>query len=120
MSPHLSFQAIMFHMGNDGHELDMEDVDLEAPTQSSTLGTGGGTDHDDSSIRPRPAYRWEGLLDDPLSKEKFCRRRIFTKLGAWFGITPLWRSGMPSQGVSLDVRLENGHYVLVEEEGVVT
>jgi hypothetical protein len=50
----------MFHVGDHSSELDMDGVDLETQAQSSTLGTGVGTDHDASSIRPRPAYRWEG------------------------------------------------------------
>ena len=37
------------------------------------------------------------------------------KMGVWFGITPLWRMGMPSEGISLDVRLEDGRYVLIKE-----
>lgn len=35
----------------------MEQVDADAGAGPSTLGTGGGTDHDDTSIRARPAYR---------------------------------------------------------------
>jgi len=109
-----SSKAIMFHMGTDVSEVDMEEIDIETIAGPSTLGTGGGTDHDDVSIRARPAYRWEGLLSDPLRRDARWRRRWFAKLGAWFGITPLWRSGMPSKGISLDVRLENGRYVLIE------
>jgi len=92
----------------------MEQVDADAVAGPSTLGTGGGTDHDDSSIRARPAYRWEGLLADPLRNDKRWRRRWFAKMGVWFGVTPLWRSSMPSAGLALDVRLENGRYVLLE------
>ncbi|KAG5221924.1 RecF/RecN/SMC [Salix suchowensis] len=51
-----SNQAVMFHTGVTGSEMSMEGVDMG---QSSTLGTGGGTDHDDESLRPRPTYRWE-------------------------------------------------------------
>lgn len=57
--------------------------------------------------------RWEGLLNDPLRRDRRWRRKWFAKFGAWFGITPLWRSGMPSKGISLDVRLENGRYVVI-------
>ncbi|RDB29648.1 hypothetical protein Hypma_015565 [Hypsizygus marmoreus] len=113
-----SIGAIMFHLGDGDTERDMMEVDLETRAgQPSTIGTGGGTDHDDSWIRARPNYRWEGILDDPLSKGKKGRRKWFTKFGAWLGLTPLWRSGTPSSGVSLDVRLENGHYVLIEDVG---
>lgn len=91
----------------------MEEIDLQTLPRPSTLGTGGGTEYDDGSIRARPAYRWEGILDDPLRKRKTNRRRFLSKLAVWFGLSPLWRSGEPSQGLSLDVRLENGKYVLL-------
>lgn len=91
----------------------MSSLDEEEMVNPSGIGTGGGTDHDDSII-PRPVYRWEGLLEDPLRKSKRRRRRFFAKLGAWMGITPLWKSEMPSQGVSVDLRLENGRYVLLQ------
>ncbi|KAJ2920362.1 hypothetical protein MD484_g194, partial [Candolleomyces efflorescens] len=61
-----SNRAIMFHMGHDRNELDMEDVDVMTQGNPSTLGTGGGTNHDGSWIRTRPTYRWEGLLTDPV------------------------------------------------------
>jgi len=110
-----SKQAIMFHIGDGTFGLDMEDVDLETQGRPSTLGTGGGTDHDDVYILARPAYRWEGLLEDPSSDGTRWRRRWFAKLGVWFGLTSRWRSGMPSKGLLLDVRLENGRYVLIDE-----
>jgi hypothetical protein len=45
-------------MGDDVSEVDMEEIDVETLTGPSTLGTGGGTDHDDVSIRARPAYKY--------------------------------------------------------------
>ncbi|TFK41203.1 hypothetical protein BDQ12DRAFT_768018 [Crucibulum laeve] len=110
-----SSQAIMFHIGNDSREFDMDDVDLMTQGRPSTLGTGGGTDHDDNWIRARPAYRWEGLLSDPSDGYRGSRR-LLAKLGAWFGITPLWRAGGSSEGISLDLRLQNGRYILIEDE----
>jgi hypothetical protein len=109
------FQAILFHLGDDENELEMDGVDLETRAQASTLGTGGGTDHDDSWIRTRPTYRWEGLLNDRPARGEKGRKEWLTKLGAWLGLTPLWKPGMRSGGVSLDVRLENGRYVILEE-----
>ncbi|KAJ3516260.1 hypothetical protein NLJ89_g1239 [Agrocybe chaxingu] len=109
-----SRRAVMFHLGNDRRELDMEDVDVLTQAQSSTLGTGGGTDHDVSGIRARPTYRWEGLLDDPPRNGGHeGRRKWLAKLKAWFGITPLWRAGWTSNGLSLDVKLQDGRYVLL-------
>ena len=104
----------MFHIGDDRRELDMDGVDLETQGLTSTLGTGDGTDYDVPGVRMRPEYRWEGLLEDPIRSGKR-RRRWLTKLGAWFGVTPLWRTGLTSNGLSLDVRLENGRYVVVKD-----
>ncbi|KAG5647948.1 hypothetical protein DXG03_006982 [Asterophora parasitica] len=102
----------MFHIGNGSTERDMMAIDLETrAAQMSTIGTGAGTDHDDSWIRARPNYRWEGILSDPPSGK--WRRRWSSKLKAWLGLTPVWR-GSPSDGVSLDVKLEDGRFVLME------
>jgi len=94
----------------------MEDIDVLTQGGSSTLGTGGGTDHNNSWIRYRPTYRWEGLLSDPPHKGGLeGRRGWLVKLQAWFGISPLWRSGSPSNGISFDVQLKNGRYVLLDD-----
>ena len=106
----------MFHIGDGPAELEMDQVDAETQGPLSTLGTGGGTDHDASWIPPRPAYRWEGLLQDPPGKGKEWKRKWFAKFEVWLGLTPLWRSGLMSSGISLDVRLENGRYVVINGE----
>ncbi len=92
----------------------MEDIDAETQFPVSTLGTGGGTDHDDPAIRPRPIFRWEGILGDPLVK-KLPGRKLLSKLGVWMGLTPFWRIGNGSLGVALDVHLEGDQYVLLED-----
>lgn len=92
----------------------MEDVDIETQIPLSTLGTGGGTDHDDSVIRPRPMFRWEGILSDPLVKKE-PSRKLLSKLRVWLGLTPLWRTGSGSLGVALDVHLEGDQYVLSDD-----
>ncbi|EMD42109.1 hypothetical protein CERSUDRAFT_110652 [Gelatoporia subvermispora B] len=107
--------AIILHLGDDKSELDMEEVDIQTLVQPSTLGTGGGTSHDDSVIRARPLYRWEGILEDPLRKNKSTRRGLLSKVAVWFGLSPLWRSGIPSQGLAIDVQLVNGQYELLED-----
>jgi len=89
----------------------MEDVDIETQVPFSTLGTGGGTDHDDPVVRPRPMFRWEGILSDPLVK-KPPGHNLLSKLGVWLGLTPFWRTGSGSLGVALDVHLEGDKYVL--------
>ena len=91
----------------------MEEIDVQTQARPSTLGTGGGTDHDDYSIRARPLYRWEGIMEDPLRKRQKHTGNFLAKLGVWFGITPLWRAGIPSMGLALDVQLVNGQYVVV-------
>ena len=111
-----SSQADIIHLGDDASELDMEEVDHLTQARPSTLGTGGGTDHDDASIRARPFYRWEGILDDKVSKRERHRATLLAKIGVWFGVTPLWRTGIPSRGLALDVRLENGRYVIMRDE----
>jgi len=106
--------AIVFHLGEGESEFDLEDIDTTTHARTSSLGTGGGTDHDDSSIRARPNYRWEGILEDPLSKTKQSKKEGWAaKFGVWFGLTPLWRTGVVSQGLALDVTLENGKYVML-------
>lgn len=102
-------------MGEGSSELRLSAVDAETHARTSSLGTGGGTDHDDSSIRARPNYRWEGILEDPLLKDKERRHRAgwVEKMGVWLGVTPLWRTGVMSRGLALDVKLQDGRYVLM-------
>jgi len=111
---HRSSEANIFHLGYNTHKLDMEDVDIETQAPLSTLGTGGGTDHDDSVIQPRPMYRWEGILSDPLVKKE-PGHKLLSKLRVWLGLTPFWRTGSGSLGVALDVRLEGDQYVLSDD-----
>ena len=106
----------MYHLGDDQRELNVEEIDVLTLGGPSTLGTGGGTDHDESWIRFRPTYRWEGLLSDPPHKGGHeGRRKWLVKLKAWFGISPFWRSGLPSNGISFDVQLKNGRYVPLDD-----
>ena len=83
----------------------MDEVDRRTQALTSSLGTGGGTDYDQDTIIGRPTYRWEQLLDDPPQKGNHRKRRWFAKMGAWFGITPLWNSSELSKGIAVDVRL---------------
>jgi hypothetical protein len=108
-------KAITYHLGDDSFEVDLENLEFSSHTKSSTLGTGGGTDHDDASIRARPLYRWEVVFEDPLRPSAEGRyRRWLPKLAVWFGLTPFWKPSMAfTSGVSLDVRLEDGRYVLL-------
>jgi hypothetical protein len=110
---------MLFHHGRGHLAQDMSEIDLETQFRSSTAGTGGGTEHDDVHIRARPLYRWEALLDHSLTSQNGKHRRHwFGKFGAWFGITPLWASSMQTEGIALDLKLENGRYVkFVASEG---
>ena len=108
-------KAIVFHMGEGSSEFALSDVSVRFHNKSSSLGTGGGTDHDDSSIRARPIYDWEGILEDTLltNRNKPGRQGWRAKLGVWLGVTPLWRTGVVSSGLALDVQLEDGKYVMI-------
>ena len=109
-------KAITYRLGDDAFEVDLEELEFSSHTKSSSLGTGGGTDHDDVSIRPRPFYRWEAIFEDPLRRVTKRRyRRWLPKLAVWFGLSPFWKPNMAlTSGVSLDVRLEDGRYVLLD------
>ncbi|GJJ08808.1 hypothetical protein Clacol_003027 [Clathrus columnatus] len=107
--------AIHYHLGNNPAEIDLENFTLSRHIRSSTLGTGGGTDHDDSQIRARPMYKWEAIFDDPLTTSGKPHRRWLPKLATWFGLDPHWEpNNALSSGISLDVVLEDGNYVLLE------
>ncbi|KAG6857525.1 hypothetical protein H0H87_000124 [Tephrocybe sp. NHM501043] len=109
-------KEIKFHIGKGSTERDMMEVDLETRIgQASSIGTGAGTDHDDSWIRTRPQYRWEGILTDSPSPGNR-RGKWLSKLSAWLGLTPTWRSGIPTDELLLDVRQDNGRYVLLNSE----
>ncbi|XP_006454307.1 hypothetical protein AGABI2DRAFT_197252 [Agaricus bisporus var. bisporus H97] len=106
-------KSVMFHLGHGSKELDMNQIDIATQAGSSTLGTGGGTDHDISWIRTRPLYRWEGILTDPLRGGN-SHRTWLSKLGAWFGITPVWRGPSSTSGLAVDVVIDqSGRYVLL-------
>jgi len=110
---HGSRKGNIFHYGHGMSEVDLEDIDAETRVNPSSLGTGNGTDYDDDEIRQRPYFRWEGILIDSVVAHIPVHRQLVAKLGAWLGTTPLWRAGVPSPGVALDVRLEEGKYVLL-------
>ena len=95
----------------------MDDVDPQTQGRPSALGTGGGTDHDDPSIRPRPNYTWETLMSSPVKEFVRGGRWFASKLGVWFGLTPLWRPGFTITGLALDVKLdEQRRYVPLEKD----
>jgi hypothetical protein len=96
--------------------MEMSTVDLETRMGSklSSLGTGGGTDHDNASIIARPTYRWEMLLNNPQGNFQRATRRFWCKMGTWLGLSPIWM-GRPSQSVGVDVQLDSrGRYVLLD------
>jgi hypothetical protein len=85
------------------------------------MGTGGGTDLDDASIRVRPTFKWEDVLEDPMHHDhkrawRYLHWRSWRNmLGVWFGITPLERKKMRTQGIALDVILDTSRrYVIIE------
>jgi len=111
-------QAILIHLGEGQSEWNMDELDLQTLGQPSTLGTGGGTDHDDTDMRARPTFRWEGLMASPVRECIRGSRWFVGKIGVWFGLTPLWRPSFTVTGFSLDVKLDDeGRYVPIGEEG---
>lgn len=85
------------------------------------MGTGGGTDLDDAEIRARPAFKWEDVFYDPVHKGGVAYwryldwRRWKGILAVWFGITPLEHRKLRSNGIALDVMLDNsGRYIVIE------
>jgi hypothetical protein len=108
----LLLKALVLHLGDNQSEVDMTEADQDTLAAPSTLGTGGGTDHDDDNYaRPRPTYRWEGILSDTPHHR---RRTLRAKLLVAFGLSPLWPTSTASAGLSLDAILENGRYVLLD------
>jgi hypothetical protein len=114
-----SDKDILAHLGDKSAEIDLAELDFKTTGNPSTLGTGGGTDHDDLEIRARPAFRWEGVYDDPMRSGHFTeKRRRFGNLGVWLGLTPVGQRKHWTNGVALDVKLDRGKYVLLEPEVV--
>lgn len=112
---HGSRYEIMLHYGGKPLELTMEEVDWQIHQRGTTQGTGGGTDHDDSSIRPRHAFTWERIWDDPVSPGRWKRSSWRGKLSVWLGLRPHWTTST-TNGLALDVRLENGKYVILPRD----
>lgn len=60
-------------------------------------------------------YKWEAIFDDPLAPTGKPHKRWLPKLATWFGLDPFWEpNSRLSSGISLDVVLEDGNYVLLE------
>ena len=104
----------MLHYGGKPLELTMEEVDYQVHERGTTQGTGGGTDHDDSSIRPRHAFTWETIWADPVSKDGGSRAGWKGKIMTWLGLKPHWTT-TTTAGLALDVRLRDGKYVVEGE-----
>lgn len=72
--------------------------------RSSSLGTGGGTDHDDTSIRERPFYKYEEAYGDHRGKWR-------GKFAVWFGLTPFTPIiENHTHDTHFDVRLDSEHH----------
>ena len=138
-------QSIHVHLGERATPLDLMDVDAQSraasprPTKTdeeisvtTSSGIKAGTDHSDSIMRTRRAYRWETLMSENQSG-----RSIFSKgaqairdhrwhfwhdenvrkqeywiswrgrVSQWFGLSPRGRVHWYMGGVSVDVVLEH-------------
>ncbi|KDQ13737.1 hypothetical protein BOTBODRAFT_111078 [Botryobasidium botryosum FD-172 SS1] len=112
-------RVIFAHLGDSPTEVDLAEVEIGGETRSITTDAGGGTDHDDESIRVRPAFKWEGIFEDPVRTIYFFSRIMTRPLGmfpVWFGVTPLGRTRYWTRGVAFDVILSKGRYVLADTE----
>ncbi|KAG8849341.1 hypothetical protein FRB96_000877 [Tulasnella sp. 330] len=105
-------RLIRTHVGHQSTEINITELDLGSHLRSSTLGT--GTDHDDSEIRARPVFRWEGIYagQTPVGGSKKAWR-LPNRFPVWFGLNP--REGAMFRGheVGFDVVLKNGRYVVL-------
>lgn len=98
-------------------------MDLTTHVRSSSLGTGGGTDLDDAEIRTRPAFKWEDVFEDPVHRGsgKYWKyldwQRWKDIFAVWFGLTPLDHRKLRSNGIALDVVLDDsGRYIVLERK----
>jgi len=112
-----SSHAIHTYVGGQSvMEVDLTDIDPEPATESrhnrgQSLDTGGGTDHDDESIRERPQFTYEGVFNEPLRPPYSTDTgwRPWGNLSVWFGITPFGRTRYHSHGVAVDLKLDDTH-----------
>ncbi|KAG9029422.1 hypothetical protein FRB95_005315 [Tulasnella sp. JGI-2019a] len=100
------------HVGRHSTEIDITEINLGSHARSSTLGTGAGTDYDDSEIRARPAFRWEGIYAGQ-TPEVGAKRAWPNPFPVWFGINPREGAMFRGQEVGFDVVLKSGRYVAV-------
>ena len=103
--------------------MDLDEMDMTTHVRTSTIGTGGGTDHDDANIRARPMFKWEEVFEDPMRSGRgtghwISRRRWTGMLRVWLGVTPLEGRRFRTNGVALDLRVEGGRYVTIERRVV--
>jgi len=62
--------------------------------------------------------RWEGILNDPMHKGPSKRRwRPWKRFEVWFGLTPRSITTFRTNGVAFDVKLSQGRYVIMDEDG---
>ncbi|CAG7849321.1 SubName: Full=Uncharacterized protein {ECO:0000313/EMBL:CCA70937.1} [Serendipita indica DSM 11827] len=114
-------QRILIHVGDGEEEMDLNDLDLTTHVRSSSMGTGGGTDLDDASIRIRNAFKWEDVFDDTVHKghrplSQYLHWKSWKNmLAVWFGVTPLSHRRLRTNGIALDVEVDSsGRYIVIE------
>jgi len=116
--PKESSQAIHTYIGGTpAGDVDLADIDHDRATLrghdrvASMPDTGGGTDHDDTEIRERPEFTYEGVFDDPVRpRSSTSAWRPWGKFAIWFGITPFARTRYHSHGVAFDLTLDSIHH----------
>lgn len=93
------------------------------PVSRFSAGTGDGTDHDATYIRPRHAFKFEQLwdTDQGLDGRKGLQRKIKRRLARWFGLEVVRYDGRTAKHTSDTMhyhvhKLEDASGVMVDVE----
>lgn len=118
--------GIPLRVGKHHHDVQFGELDALKPFDPedsfgrdtmATYDTGQGTDHDESVIRTRPQFRFEGIYDRPRARFHPTRMEPVRQLGSrlaedikvWLGLTPFERNLKPP-GVYFGLREAEGTY----------
>jgi hypothetical protein len=115
--------AIPIHLGSSPLSLPFSSLDTLVPPRRSglstssklTTDTGGGTDHDDPNIRPRAAFRFEQIWDEPSPKfgtKGWTRDLVVERMGGavmkWLGLVQRIHDRPPEVGEGVKLDLKHG------------
>ncbi|KAF8595614.1 hypothetical protein BDV93DRAFT_501109 [Ceratobasidium sp. AG-I] len=122
---HGSSKTLHVHLGDGPSALDLLDVDVQSRVASprpkntddeigvtTSSGIKAGTDHSDSIMRTRRAYRWETLLSEHPGGRSMAKKQDYWvswrgRMSQWFGLSPFGRMHWYTGGVVVDVVSEH-------------